>query len=81
MLQNVRLGDSVVWQISDIKDYLYFVKPFSSKAISRSKSVIYFRFAEHAPLLEETEGLRIIYLDADAGFEAFTCLLYTSRCV
>lgn len=72
VLQNIRLGDSVVWQISSIDDYIYVVKPFAEKAISLNRSIIYFRFAEHPPLLQEREGLKIEYLDPDSGFESFT---------
>ena len=71
-LQNIRLGDSVLWQISKIDDYLTFVEPLADKAISLGKNIIYFRFAEHAPLLTERPGLRIIQLDPDLGFETFT---------
>ncbi len=72
ILQNIRIGDSVVWQISTIEDYLYFVKPFAEKSISQGKKTIYFRFAEHKQLLSPQEGLKIIQLDPDEGFEALT---------
>lgn len=72
VLQSIRLGDSVLWQISKIEDYLYFVKPLAEKAISLGKNIVYFRFAEHPPLLEDQQGLRIIQLDPDLGFETFT---------
>ena len=71
-LQNIRLGDSVVWQINTIEDYLYFVRPFAEKSISLNHKTVYFRFAEHKPLLAEQTGLTIFELDPDLGFEAFT---------
>ena len=72
ILQNVRFGDNVVWQISDLSEYLYFVKPFVQKAIAEKRNVIYIRFAEHKPLLHEQEGLKIEKLDVDDGFEIFS---------
>ena len=27
-LDNIRLGDNVVWQVSNLDEFLYFVKPF-----------------------------------------------------
>lgn len=72
VLQNIRLGDSVLWQISKIEDYLFFVTPLAEKAIAQGKNIIYFRFAEHPPLLTEQTGLRIIHIDPDLGFETFT---------
>ena len=71
-LQNIRVGDSVVWQITTIEDYLYFVTPFAQSSIAEGKKTIYFRFAEHKPLLKEQTGLTILEIDPDIGFEAFT---------
>jgi len=71
-LQNIRIGDSVVWQISAMEDYLFFVKPFAEKSIAQGKKTVYFRFAEHKPLLAERPGLKIVQLDPDEGFETLT---------
>lgn len=72
VLQNIRLGDSVVWQIADVEDYRRVVAPLAEKAITLGKKLTYFRFAEHEPLLSEREGLNIVYIDPDLGFETFT---------
>jgi len=72
VLQGIRLGESIVWQISNIDNYMYFVKPLAKKAIATGRNIIYFRFAEHPPLLDEQEGLRIIHINPDLGFEPFT---------
>ncbi|MCL5987039.1 MAG: PEP/pyruvate-binding domain-containing protein [Actinobacteria bacterium] len=71
-LDSIRLGDNVVWQVSDIEEYLFFVEQFARLAIKEKRNLIYMRFAHHKPLLKQQEGLKIIELDADAGFEAFT---------
>lgn len=71
-LHSVRLGDNVVWQVSDIEDYKFFVIPFVKQAISDKRNIIYFRFVEHLPLLEPQEGIKIVKLDAEVGFEGFT---------
>ena len=31
-LDNIRLGDNVVWQVSNLDEFLYFVKPFVKQA-------------------------------------------------
>lgn len=72
VLQNIRLGDSVVWQITDISDYRQVVVPLARRAIALGKKLVYFRFAEHEALLEEQDGLRIVRVDPDLGFETFT---------
>ncbi len=71
-LDSIRLGDNVVLQLSNIRDYLFFVRPFVSRALEEKRTVIYMRFAEHDPLLSPQEGLKIYTLDADSGFEGFT---------
>ncbi len=71
MLQGLSPGDNIVWQIGAIDDYIPFVLPFCEKAIRAGRQVIYFRFARHAPLLDEREGLKIHSLDTAGGFETF----------
>lgn len=71
-LQNIRLGDNVVWQISQMEEYRFFVTPFVRQAISDGKNIIYIRFAEHEPLISEQDGLKIEKVDIDSGFEHFT---------
>ncbi len=75
-LQNIRLGDSVVWQVSRLEDYLYFARALGKQAIASGKNLIYFRFAEHKPILDEQDGLCIVHLDPDVGFETFTVSAY-----
>ena len=31
-LDNIRLGDNVVWQVSNLDEFLYFVEPFVKQA-------------------------------------------------
>jgi len=71
-LDFIRLGDNVVWQVSDIKEYAFFVEPLVRQAVKEKRNLIYMRFAQHKPLLKQQEGLKIINLDANAGFESFT---------
>ena len=72
VLQNIRIGDNVVWQVSDIKDYKYIAQAFMSQALTQKKNVIYIRFAEHEKIAEACDGLKIIKLDVEEGFEGFT---------
>jgi len=72
VLTGLRLGDNVVWQIDDIKDYADFVTPFVDRALEDGKRVVYMRFAQHDPLLEESKGVKVYQLDAFGGFEPFT---------
>lgn len=71
-LQNIRLGDNVVWQLTNINEYYFFVKPFVERAIADKRNIIYIRFAEHPPLVPNQPGLKAVYLDPNIGFESFT---------
>jgi len=76
ILQNVRQGESVVWQISDNEDYEYFAGHFAAQGIKEGHNVIYFRFSDYSPILEPQEGLDVINVDLNAGFEKFTVSVY-----
>ena len=72
ILTGLRLGDNVVWQIDDIIEYKDFVEPFVEEAIRENKNVIYMRFAEHVPLVEKSDKIKVHELDALGGFESFS---------
>lgn len=71
-LDSIRLGDNVVFQLTNMEDYAFFVRPFVKQAVADRRQIVYFRFAEHPPLLQEQDGLKIIHVDPDTGFESFT---------
>jgi pyruvate,water dikinase len=72
VLQGLRPGDNVVWQVGDVQDYEPFVQAFHAEALRRGKQPIYFRFARHAELLPSAAGVEIHRLRPEHGFESFT---------
>ena len=78
VLDNIRMGDNVVWQVMDLSEFRLFAQPFARRAIADGRRTLYFRFARHEPLLEPCEGLDIIALDPDEGFEPFTVAIYNA---
>jgi hypothetical protein len=72
MLTHLQYGDNVVWQVDDLEHYKRLVVPYVQRAIEERRKVIYIRFAQHEPLLKPQEGLTIVEMDADTGFEAFS---------
>ncbi|MDD4878922.1 MAG: PEP/pyruvate-binding domain-containing protein [Candidatus Omnitrophica bacterium] len=72
VITGLRIGDNVVWQIDDIKNYQDFLLPFVKKALEEKKEVIYIRFADHKPLLETGKGVKVYKLNAHEGFESFS---------
>jgi hypothetical protein len=69
-LDYIRYGDNVVFQVSDIDDYMFFVEPYIRQALSDNKNVVYFRFDKHLALIEAMPGVRIYEIDINGGFEA-----------
>ncbi len=72
VLQGVRLGDNVVWQVDRLEDYRYFAVPFAEAAIAAGRRLVYLRFASHPPVLTPRPGMETIELDPSLGFDYFT---------
>ncbi len=71
-LDNIRLGDNVVWRISDLEEFRLFMEPYVRQAIEDHRNLIYIRFASHPPLIEEQEGVRTYHVELSHKFETFT---------
>lgn len=76
LLDYIRMGDNVVWSVSDLEDFSFFAVPFAAQAVREGRNVIYMRFAEHPPILAPQPGLKIFEFDPDQGFEAFTVAIH-----
>lgn len=71
VLQGVRPGDNIVWQVDSIEDYIRFVHPFCKEAYRQGEKLIYFRFADHATILPKEVKAEIHKLHPEDGFESF----------
>lgn len=71
MLQGLRPGDNVVWRVNTIEDYLPFVTALREDAVRQGLPVVYFRFAQHAPLVPENNGVTIHKSHPEMDFETF----------
>lgn len=69
---NIRLGDNVVWEVTNLDEFRIFLNPYVEQAIKDKRNLIYFRFASHEPLVEEREGVKIIPVELSHKFETFT---------
>ena len=73
----LRIGDNVVWQLDDIKDYRSIVKPFIKRSLDDGKEVIYMRFAQHESLVDSDDEVTTYQLDSNQGFESFSTQVHT----
>lgn len=71
ILDSLRIGDNVVWRTDSVSDYQYFVTPFVNQALADGRQVVYMRFGQHKPLVDETASVIVHQLDAYRGFEPF----------
>nr|MDO8114172.1 PEP/pyruvate-binding domain-containing protein [Candidatus Sigynarchaeota archaeon] len=71
VLKGLRAGDNVVWQVDHVNDYVPFVHAFCRDANRNKRTLIYFRFASHAPLIPPDVDAHIYELNPAAGFESF----------
>jgi len=76
VVEGLRPGDNVVWQVDSVEDYVPFVRPFVRDALAAGKRLVYFRFARHAALVEEGTGAEVHRLSPAVGFESFTTSIH-----
>lgn len=65
ILDSIRLGDNVVWQISDLEEFRTFAEPFARRAVRDGRNVIYIRFAQHEPVLQDLTGIQVRHFNPD----------------
>lgn len=77
IIDHLRAGDNVVFQVDKIESYQKLVSHFVNSLISRNERVIYMRFARHTPLLEPRSQIDIHHLKVDQGFESFSAQVHS----
>ncbi len=71
VIDGLRLGDNVVWQVDSISDYRRMVEPYVAQALLDGRHMVYVRFGNHEPLLKEGPEIQLYHLDPTQGFEHF----------
>gem|GEM_PF-2451304 len=71
VIDHLRFGDNVVWQVDSIPGYRKMVGYFAESARNDNRDLVYIRFAAHEPLLDEASGIKTCHVDARKGFESF----------
>ena len=75
-LDNIRLGDNVVWRVSDLSQFRLFMEPYVKQAIKDKRNIIYLRFASHEPLLEYKRRVKTVNIPLTHRFEDFTVAIH-----
>ena len=71
-LDNIRLGDNVVFRVSDLEEFRLFVDPYVEQAKKDKRNLIYFRFASHEPLVQDCPEVKTYVIPLSHQFETFT---------
>ncbi len=76
VLDNIRLGDNVVWRVSNLDEFRIFLDPYLEQAIRDGRKIIYVRFASHPPLTEGRPEIRTVRIELSHRFETFTVAIH-----
>ncbi|MBR6165140.1 MAG: phosphoenolpyruvate synthase [Clostridia bacterium] len=68
----IRMGDNVVWRVSDLDEFRRFADPFVEQAKKDGRKIIYFRFASHPELVPECPEVKRVCVPLSHRFETFT---------
>ena len=71
-LDYIRMGDNVVWRVSDLNEFRRFADPFVAQAKKDRRKIIYFRFASHPELVPECPEIKRVCVPLSHRFETFT---------
>ncbi|MCR5789901.1 MAG: PEP/pyruvate-binding domain-containing protein [Lachnospiraceae bacterium] len=75
-LDNIRLGDNVVWRVSELSQFKLFMEPYIRQAKEDRRNIIYFRFASHEPLVEDCPEVKTVNVPLSHRFENFTVAIH-----
>lgn len=76
MIDHLRLGDNVVWQVDSVADYQAMVGPYVAQAQMDGRNLIYIRFGKHEPLLQDSQHIKTYEINAQKGFESFAMAIH-----
>jgi hypothetical protein len=77
VIDNLRLGDNVVWQVDSASDYKKMVDPYVAQAKTDKRGLVYVRFGSHEPIVEDSSDIKICRVDANMGFENFATKVHS----
>ncbi len=76
VIDDLRLGDNVVWQVDSVTDYREVVDPYVRRSLADGRRLVYIRFGQHPPLLEADPRIAVYEVDPKLGFEGFATAIH-----
>ena len=71
VIDGLRLGDNVVWQVDSIEGYRRMVDAFVERSRADGRRLVYVRFGAHEPLVTDGPNTVTYHVDPTQGFESF----------
>jgi hypothetical protein len=71
VIDGLRLGDNVVWQVDSVDGYRQMVDAFVARSRTDGRRLVYVRFGDHAPLVDDGPNTVTYSVDPTQGFESF----------
>lgn len=71
IIDELRLGDNVVWKVDSVAVYKKVVDPYVAQAQKDGRNLIYVRFGIHEPLFGESVPIKTCQVRPEEGFENF----------
>lgn len=75
-IDDLRIGDNVVWQVESVADFQQVAEPFVARALADGRRVIYLSFGRRPPLLADLAGVEVRVIDPGEGFERFAIAVH-----
>ncbi len=69
VLRGLTPGDNVAWQIESVEQYRPLVEPYCERARTSGRRLVYFRFADHVPLISDDSYVETHRLELSRGYE------------
>lgn len=78
VIDMLRMGDNVVWQVDTLQDYKEIIHPFVQQARQDGRRIYYIRFGTHEPVLsgDELQDVEVLNVNAAKGFEYFATKIH-----
>lgn len=71
VIDNLRLGDNVVWQVDSVSEYRKMVDLYITQAMLEKRRLVYVRFGIHESLIKGSPDIETYHVDPSKGFESF----------
>lgn len=73
----LRLGDNVVWQVNSIDEYRILVDAFVNQALQEGRRLVYMKFGQEAALPDPPPRVQVYQLHPESGFESFSTRVHS----